>query len=244
MYFAKARMPIAAQAMGSMSVYMSYGLRTIALIVSLLASVAHGQLFSENSDLKNRVAQTYGEQAVHRLLALDDLIRNYQSKPVMLQLQAVNQFFNQLQFLSDSHHWSREDYWATPVELLGSNGGDCEDFAIAKYLTLRQLGIPDHQLRLSYVNALTINQAHMVLAYLPGPGEDPLVLDNLIDEIKAASQRRDLKPVYSFNDQGLWLAAPDAHLVSVEEEIPYGTGDDILMWKEFRERLALQQIRL
>jgi len=92
-----------------------------------------------------------------------------------------------------------------PVELLTTNGGDCEDFSIAKYLTLKSMGVPDEQLRIVYVKALKLNQAHMVLAWYPEPDADPLILDNLINEIKPASQRQDLEPVYSFNGDGLWL---------------------------------------
>ncbi len=81
------------------------------------------------------------------------------------------------------------------MELLTTNGGDCEDFSIAKYLTLRAMGVPDDQLRIIYVKALELNQAHMVLAWYKTPGSDPLILDNLINDIKPASQRNDLEPV-------------------------------------------------
>ena len=90
--------------------------------------------------------------------------------------------------------------------MLASNGGDCEDFSIAKYFTLREMGIPAERLRLTYVKALKLNQAHMVLTYFPTADADPLVLDNLVGEINSASDRDDLLPVYSFNGKGLWLA--------------------------------------
>ena len=82
---------------------------------------------------------------------------------------------------------------------------DCEDYAIAKYFSLRQLGVPSYKLRITYVKALRLNQAHMVLTYYPSPGAEPLVLDNLIGEIRPASQRKDLLPVYAFNAEGLYL---------------------------------------
>lgn len=122
------------------------------------------------------------------------------------QLHAVNRFFNlRLRFRDDSELWGVEDYWATPVEALHLGAGDCEDFAIAKYFTLRQLGIPPDKLRITYVKALQLDQAHMVLTYYPHPAAVPLVLDNLIDAIEPATQRTDLRPVYSFNAEGLWL---------------------------------------
>ncbi|HYQ39319.1 MAG TPA: transglutaminase-like cysteine peptidase [Pseudomonas sp.] len=125
------------------------------------------------------------------------------------KLRTVNAFFNRsLTFLDDLRVWQQADYWATPVEALVKGAGDCEDYAIAKYLTLRQLGVPSARLRITYVKALELNQAHMVLAWYATPTSDPLVLDNLTPEIRPASQRRDLLPVYAFNAEGLWLPGP------------------------------------
>ncbi len=124
----------------------------------------------------------------------------------MEKLERVNRFFNRLHFIDDTIHWQQEDYWATPVEFLASNGGDCEDFALAKYFTLRALGVPEERLALTYVKAVRLNRAHMVLTYYPEPGAEPLVLDNLTEAIQPASRRTDLLPVYSFNGAGLWLA--------------------------------------
>ena len=128
------------------------------------------------------------------------------SAPDKEKLQRVNDFFNQVRFVSDQKHWKKKDYWATPIEFLSTNGGDCEDFALAKYFTLRELGVADKKLRLTYVKAVRLNQAHMVLSYFATPAAEPLVLDNLDREIRRASKRKDLVPVYSFNGKGLWLA--------------------------------------
>ncbi|VVP76732.1 hypothetical protein PS918_01922 [Pseudomonas fluorescens] len=122
------------------------------------------------------------------------------------QLEAVNHFFNQqLTFQDDTRIWRQTDYWATPVESLVKGAADCEDYALAKYFSLRELGIPSEKLRITYVKALTQNQAHMVLTFYSSPTADPLVLDNLIGEIRPASQRKDLLPVYAFNAEGLYL---------------------------------------
>ena len=122
------------------------------------------------------------------------------------KLTEVNRFFNrQIRFTDDIGLWKQNDYWATPIEMLVKGAGDCEDYSIAKYFTLRRLGIPSDKLRITYVKALNYNQAHMVLTYYASPGAEPLVLDNLINEIKPASQRKDLLPVYAFNAEGLYL---------------------------------------
>ena len=122
-------------------------------------------------------------------------------------LAAVNAFFNRLPFIDDLKHWGVVDYWASPAEMVASNGGDCEDFSIAKYFALKEIGIPISKLRITYVKATRINQAHMVVAYYPGgEGTEPVILDNLEDEIRPASQRPDLIPVYAFNDDEVRLA--------------------------------------
>jgi predicted transglutaminase-like cysteine proteinase len=141
-----------------------------------------------------------------RIQAWDALIEANLTEPPAVQLENVNRFFNrQLTFVDDRALWQDNDYWATPIEALIKGAGDCEDYSIAKYFTLRRLGIPSEQLRITYVKALRQNQAHMVLTYYAAPTASPLVLDNLIANIRPANQRRDLLPVYAFNAEGLYL---------------------------------------
>ena len=120
-------------------------------------------------------------------------------------IETVNGFLNRLRFVDDLAHWGEVDYWATPAESVGSGGADCEDYAIAKYFLLKELGVPTERLRLVYVRAARLNQAHMVLAYYPRSDADPLILDNLEPTIRQAAQRPDLVPVYSFNDEAIWV---------------------------------------
>jgi len=143
-------------------------------------------------------------------------------------LGEVNRFYNQLNFVSDSVHWGREDFWATPLEFVQSRGGDCEDFAIAKYMTLRALGVPMDNLRLIFVNIAPENTAHMVLGYMASPGKEPIILDNLTDRILPLSRRRNLEPVYSFNDRGIWLGVNSKRVGSV---------DQLGQWQELKMRL-------
>lgn len=128
------------------------------------------------------------------------------------RLARVNTFFNRrLRFDDDSVVWKEADYWATPLESLARGAGDCEDFAIAKYASLLVAGIPSARLRLIYVRARiggpqsTLSQAHMVVGYYPTPDAEPLILDNLVGEIRPASRRPDLFPVFSFTSEGLWV---------------------------------------
>lgn len=177
-----------------------------ALLCLLLAVVARAGW--DFGLILHNAEQRYGELglAKGRIEAWDELIRASEQLPEREKLTVVNRFFNrQLRFADDVAVWRLNDYWATPVEALVKGAGDCEDYSIAKYFTLRRLGVPSERLRITYVKALRQNQAHMVLTYYSSPTADPLVLDNLIGEIRPASQRRDLLPVYAFNAEGLYL---------------------------------------
>jgi len=183
------------------------GLRP-ALLACLLACVAISYA-DWNFDLIIRNAEKrYGNigSAKARIEEWDRLINSSLNVEENEKLKVVNRFFNrQLRFVDDSQNWRQNDYWATPIEALVKGAGDCEDYAIGKYFTLRRLGVPSEKLRITYVKALTYNQAHMVLTYYSNPSAIPLVLDNLVGEIRPASQRKDLLPVYAFNAEGLYL---------------------------------------
>jgi predicted transglutaminase-like cysteine proteinase len=154
----------------------------------------------------------------------------------MAWINEVNHFFNQMRFISDQQHWHRADYWATPVEFLSTSGGDCEDFSIAKYFTLRELGVSDKRLRITYVKALRLNQAHMVLAYYARPESEPLILDNLIPQIRPASERTDLLPIYSFNGNNLWMSKERGQGRKIE-----GGSLRINLWRDLNIRMKKER---
>lgn len=155
-------------------------------------------------------AQKQGPRALAGAQALQAALVPAQGLDDDGKLQAVNQFFNRrILFREDSEVWGVIDHWASPLELLDKGQGDCEDFAIAKYFSLLALGIPMHKLRLVYVRAQLggpngVVQAHMVLAFYAQPQAEPMILDNLITDVRPASRRPDLSPVFSFNGEGLW----------------------------------------
>lgn len=151
----------------------------------------------------------YGHDARRRLAAWTSLVASSKNKSEAEKLKLVNNFFNRVPYMPDMENWGRPQYWATPVEMLASNGGTSEDYAIGKYFTLLALGVNMNHLHITYVKAANpppSSQAHMVLTYYFSPESMPLVLDNLDSEIKPGSERDDLTPVYSFNGNGLWLA--------------------------------------
>lgn len=176
-----------------------------ALGFSCIAVIKHEQLLSS-------ISSQFGTQGALKLSKWESLLNVAQSQQERQKVVLVNQFFNaNTRFEDDIIHWKKNDYWATPLETLGSGAGDCEDFAIAKYQTLLLLGIPTSQLRLIYVKAQIgglnsrVYQAHMVLGYYPTSNAIPLILDSLVTEVASADKRPDLVPVFSFNGEGLWV---------------------------------------
>ncbi|HEY7885171.1 MAG TPA: transglutaminase-like cysteine peptidase [Cellvibrionaceae bacterium] len=164
--------------------------------------------------LQLTMSERYGEDGVLILRAWRSALEEAHHSETRQQLNTVNDFFNQrLQFTDDILLWQQPDYWATPLETMGVRAGDCEDYVIAKYISLLQLGIANEKLRLIYVRAqrgAAQNhqvQAHMVLGYYATPDAIPLILDNLVPDIMPADQRSDLSPVFSFNSEGLWIGS-------------------------------------
>ena len=165
-----------------------------------------------DDEMLEKLKSGYGQRAYNKGLELKELLHSLQDKDVKTKLQQVNSFFNQFAYHSDSSLWKQEDYWATPTEFIGLKGGDCEDYVISKYFALRSLGVPDKKLYLTYVKATEQNLAHMVLNYFETPTSIPLVLDNYNPELLPATNRNDLKPIYSFNADSLFLSNPSAGL--------------------------------
>lgn len=182
------------------------------------------------------IEKTYGPQAYQDVARWNDLLLDLAGQETQEQLSRVNSFFNRQNFVDDIDHWKKEDYWATPIEFIATGGGDCEDFSIAKYFSMRALGVPAKKLRLMYVKALEYNMAHMVLAYYDKPNSIPLVLDNLNKNILPANKRRDLLPVYSFNGEGLWTAKKQGRGKQLQ------AGGNNGLWEDLTSRMNLERI--
>lgn len=184
------------------------GFNSIILAVCLAVSIPLVADLNITEVLLTKIEAKYNKFARKRVEAWQQLLLTTPKELSDLEkLNAVNNFFNSnLLFMNDIDLWLKEDYWATPLEALSIGAGDCEDYSIAKYFTLKYLGVDEDKLRITYVKAIEIDQAHMVLTYFENKRAIPLVLDNLDAEIKPANLRKDLVPVYSFNGEGLWIA--------------------------------------
>ncbi len=210
----------------------------------LLASIAFGGAFAVSGNIQvaeallRAVEAQYGEPASRRVAGWGELMQSGRAGNLSdsQKMARTNDFFNQVEWVTDLEHWGQEDYWATPVETLATNGGDCEDFSIGKYFSLLEMQIDPAKLRITYVKSLTYNQAHMVLTYYPTPDAEPLVLDNINKTILPASQRPDLLPVYSFSGENIWLAKERGRKLNANSMV------SLPQWKSVNERF-LKEMR-
>lgn len=167
------------------------------IIIFLLFSTLNADFASES--LIDKVEKKYNKFAKNRFVALNKLLEKIKNEDVQTKLEKVNDFFNNVKYSSDQKIYGVSDYWATPIEFLARDEGDCEDFVIAKYFALEYLGVPTSKMFLSYVKVKKSNEAHMVLSYFETPTSEPIVLDSLKKVILPASKRDDLTPLFSFN---------------------------------------------
>lgn len=200
-----------------------------------LGSTAYGSVDFDR--LLASVTQRWGAGVSSRFHTWQSLVASNRVSADTERLKRTNDFFNRnIVFGEDMAVWGQEDYWATPMETLGKGMGDCEDFVIAKYFTLKEMGVESSKLRLIYVRAKNGSSdnagltAHMVLAYYAKPDAEPMVLDNLIGDIRPASRRPDLVPVFSFNSEGIFTG------VSGRDVTPSAGTGRLSRWEDLLQR--------
>ena len=130
-----------------------------------------------------------------------DFLATLANKEPMEQLRAVNDYLNRLPYRTDLENYGAEDYWATPREFF-AKGGDCEDYAIAKYLSLRALGWPAERLRIVVVHDNTRDLVHAALiAYHGGSG---YLLDIEINQVTDQRAVARYMPIFAISETGWW----------------------------------------
>ncbi len=201
-------------------------------IISFIATFEAYANYDSSHSITNDNQSKRDLKAAIRIKQWQTLLDTSQHLSDEEKLKKVNDFFNQLiVYVRDYDLWGIEDYWATPYEILTKGAGDCEDFSIAKYFTLKKLGISENSIRITYVTDLKQNKPHMVLTYTPEPEGKPVILDNLKSDISSASIRSDLSPLYSFNESGLWIAKFDSKSKRV------GNSNQLSMWSALNQRM-------
>jgi len=181
------------------------------ILIFVLSFFIFSNLYAKNvytldKAVLQSVEKNFGKDAKKRMLSLVALLNTIDNKTTFEKLKAVNDFFNKISFASDMQAWNQKDYWASREEFLEIDEGDCEDYVIAKYFSLKQLGLSDDEIFLTYVKAIKYRQSHMVLTYYKTKTSVPLILDNIVQEILPATQRTDLLPLFNFNGAKIYMA--------------------------------------
>lgn len=153
--------------------------------------------------LLKKAEKKYTVKSKNRFVAVrDKLIKDLQSESDIKKLNKVNTWVNFIKYKSDQKVYGVSDYWATMYEFIGKGMGDCEDYTIAKYYILKELGISPKRMKFTYViykNRRGKKISHMVLSYLkvpkPKKKSDILILDNNNRLILPASKRKDIVKV-------------------------------------------------
>lgn len=176
------------------------------LLLILFTNAYADYVYSIDNKTLQFINKEYGVNAEKRMINLVSLLNDVAKQNEVEKLKIINDFFNKIEYSSDEKAWMKKDYWASREEFLGIDEGDCEDYVIAKYFSLRQLGIPIERLYLTYVKAIKYRQSHMVLTYYKTKDSVPLVLDNIVQVIEPATSRTDLRPLFSFNGEKIYMA--------------------------------------
>ncbi len=171
------------------------------LIFLLFIPSTHAELITNK--LLKHAEKKHGVFGKNRFIAVrDELIHDLKNDSDIKKLNKVNTWVNYIKYKSDKKVYGVSDYWATMYEFIGKGKGDCEDYTIAKYYILKELGISPKRLKFTYVVYKSRSGkkiSHMVLSYLKVPKpkrkSDILILDNNNRLILPASKRKDLVKV-------------------------------------------------
>jgi predicted transglutaminase-like cysteine proteinase len=128
-------------------------------------------------------------------------LAGYRTLGLEAKIKIVNSHVNKIRYIEDKNNWGKSDYWASPAEFF-TRGGDCEDFAIAKYAILKMLGVPENKMRLAIVQDRAKNIPHAVLIVYTENG--PMMLDNQLGHVQKVSSYSRYDPIYSINREGWW----------------------------------------
>jgi predicted transglutaminase-like cysteine proteinase len=129
-------------------------------------------------------------------------IASLKGKDRRAQLEAVNRYINRSPYITDLANWGVNDFWETLGEFIAKDG-DCEDYAIAKYYSLKELGFDPSEMRIVILEDENLHVSHAVLAvFLNGQA---LILDNQLPDVVRDTSIVNYRPIYSINEQAWWF---------------------------------------
>ena len=208
-------------------------MKRIILLILISTLFLQAKSITLNDKDKENLKTNPNKKAVYlRLLKYLELKRKIKDFSLEKKLNYVNSFYNKILPVNDSTKYSADDYWATPKEFIIEGKGDCEDYAIAKYFTLQEVGIPKEKLFLAVVKVRGATNYHMVLTYLENKNSMPLILDNLSFRVLPFIKRTDLTPKFIFNEKEAFILKNKK--IHKKVKVDWGKEDK---WKNLLNRI-------
>ncbi len=203
-------------------------LLTLIFCISTLSAYSFTLTKKDKTFINKSPKKKFIEYRLKKYANLKKKIKHYS---IIRKLSHTNTFLNKIIPKLDSSY-GIGDYWKTPKEFLLSARGDCEDYAIAKYFTLLELGIPKERLYFAIVKVKGKKTAHMVLLYVKDKNSSPLVLDNLSSRVLPFSKRTTLIPKVAFNELDAYTFTPKKFIKKVR--INWGK---VNKWQKLQDRV-------
>ncbi|MDN5042017.1 transglutaminase-like cysteine peptidase [Aliarcobacter butzleri] len=176
-------------------------MKSLILLVLFLFSNSFAYEFRLNQKDKNLIEKSTQKSFILKRLAKYEEVRSKaRNLDINKKLTQINLFINGSLAEFDNASMGIDDYWMTPKEFFIKGHGDCEDYVIAKYFTLLELGVKKENLYPAIVKVEGSASLHLVLLYVEDKNKSPLVLDNLSFKILPFSKRTDLTPIAAFNE--------------------------------------------
>jgi hypothetical protein len=160
-----------------------------------------------STDTLKKYNKTYGNQALLRLDYFNTNLQKLDTVPVVNKIVGVHSIVNQLNYLSDTQHWKKDNYWSNPLEFIGTGYGDSEEYALMKYLFLVKLGIDPNKLKFISIDTPLavskeeISKENIALAYFHNDGVPPIIIESKVGS----------KDIYKYKNQFSYEVIRQSH---------------------------------
>jgi predicted transglutaminase-like cysteine proteinase len=190
-------------------------------------------LITVHDEMMHLAAEYSGVEGKIRLIDWLKLINSFRTKPEMEKVVVVNNFFNDVIIPLEDPIGC--DYWLSVIETIILGTGDCDDYAVAKYVSLRLMAIPSDRLIIAAMKFLTNGNAHAALLYYPRDDEkpgNPYVPDNLpimrrgfgkytVVRLHFYQRYHSIRPVFGINEAYTFTFDASNNRNTIESAIRY-----------------------
>ncbi len=212
-------------------------MKQLLLLIFLSLSCLHSKSITLNKNDLKIIDNSKNSKAIKirlvKYVKLKQKVRPFTT--TLKKLSHINSFYNKILPVNDATKYNVDDHWATPKEFLINGKGDCEDYAIAKYFTLLEVGIPKEKLYFAIVKVKGESNYHMVLLYFEKKNSMPLVLDNLSFKVVPFDIRKKLEPKVIFNEFGSYILKDKKIYKKVK--INWGKNKNDNKWEKLLNRV-------